>query len=71
LPGNVGHQDATNKEEAGDKETEETFAGREEEGVTGETSKDQETMVFLPMHELPKLLDRNQPTNHKSTLCEQ
>jgi hypothetical protein len=51
--GNVGHHDATNKEqeEKKDKEIERTSVGREEEETTGEVSKAQETMDPPLMHE--------------------
>jgi hypothetical protein len=73
LQENVDHHDGINKGqgEEEDKEIEEISVDKEDEEATGETSKDQETMVFPPTHKLPRFLDKNQPMNHKSTLCEQ
>jgi hypothetical protein len=65
---NADCYDVTNQdqEEKEDKETEEISVDKEEGEATGETSKVQEMMVLPLMHKLPKSLDRNPPTNHKS-----
>jgi hypothetical protein len=73
LRENADHHNGINKdqEEKEDKKTEGTSVDREEEETTGETFKDQGTTASPPMHELPKFLDKNRHTNHKSMHYEQ